>query len=192
MSFQITPSVIIEYKYCARFTWFEHVLKMPQFEEKEYKVQKGREIHFKKLEENKTYLREKLGVVKKWQDQYLSNELLRGQVDEVLQLEDGSYAPLDYKFSVFDKMVHKPTLLQMYCYAWLIQEKFDGPVNKAFIVYTRSKNRVETIPVLQKHIDEVRQAADSINDIITNNFFPAGVKNKRKCVNCTYRNVCIQ
>ena len=81
----LTPSHIIEYLYCPRFTYFEYVLGIPQHEEKYYKVMKGREVHDEKLEQNKNYLRKKIGVVSKHLDQYLTNTWLRGKIDEALE-----------------------------------------------------------------------------------------------------------
>ena len=116
----LTPSHIIEFLYCPRFTYFEYVLRIPQNESKSYKVMRGREIHQEKLERNKDYLRRKIGVEQKYLDQYLTNDLLRGRIDEVLLLQDGTLAPLDYKFAEFKDKIFETYRTQLYCYAWLI------------------------------------------------------------------------
>lgn len=74
------PSQIIEYLYCPRYTFYEYVLRIPQNEEKFYKVMRGRELHDEKLERNKDYLRKKIGAKEKWLDQYLGMEGLRGKI----------------------------------------------------------------------------------------------------------------
>ena len=99
----LTPSHIIEYLYCPRFTFYEYVMTIPQNEDQNYKVMRGRELHDRKLEENKDYLRRRIGAVGKHLDQYLTNDLLRGRVDEVLELADGTLAPLDYKFAEWNE-----------------------------------------------------------------------------------------
>ncbi len=58
--YYITPSEIIEFLYCKRFIYFMKCLGIRQYEEKRYKVQKGREIHEKREKENRDYLRKKL------------------------------------------------------------------------------------------------------------------------------------
>ena len=63
--YYITPSELIEFNYCKRFTYYMKCLNVPQFEENRFKVQKGKEIHSKKENENKQYLRKKLGVIDK-------------------------------------------------------------------------------------------------------------------------------
>lgn len=188
----LTPSHIIEYLFCPRFTYFEYVLAIPQYEEKSYKVIKGREVHDQKLERNKDYLRKKIGAVDKHIDQYLTNPWLRGRMDEVLELADGTLAPLDYKFAGFKDRVFETYVTQQYCYACLIEANFGKPVNKGFIVYIRSKHRLVEIPISQENKDEVKQCAEEIWRIIDRNFYPKGTKYKKRCVDCTYRNICIK
>jgi CRISPR-associated exonuclease Cas4 len=191
-NFSITPSHILEYLYCPRFTYFEYVLGIPEFQDKYFKVQKGRDVHEKKARENIEYLRKRIGVVEKHIGQYLTNGLLRGEVDEVFLLEDGTMAPLDYKFAVFDDKIYETYRTQLYCYAWLIEDNFMKPVNKGFLVYTRSQNKLVEVPIGREEINSVRTCASKIRDIILTNQFPKATKFKRRCVDCTYRNICIQ
>jgi len=190
--FSITPSQIIEYLYCPRYTYFEYVLHIPQHEEKYYKVMRGRELHLQRARQNVEYLRKRIGVVDKRLDQYLSNELLRGEVDEVLWLKDGTMAPLDYKFARYDEKVYETYKTQLYCYAWLIRENFGQPVERGFLVYTRSKNKLVEVPIGEQHVEAVERAARDIQHIVQQNYYPKATRFKRRCVNCTYRNVCIK
>lgn len=190
--FSITPSQIIEHLFCPRFTYFEYVLRIPQYEERNYKVGKGRDVHEQKAKQNMDYLRRKLGVQEKYQNQYLTNQLLRGEVDEILVLNDGTMAPLDYKFAKYEGKVYQTYLTQLYCYAWLIQDNFGAEVSKGFIVYTRSKNKLIEVPIGTDNVAKVQKAADSIKTILAKNSFPKATKYKKRCVTCTYRNICIQ
>lgn len=188
----LTPSHIIEYLYCNRFTYFEYVLAIPQYEERNFKVMKGREVHDKKLEQNKEYLRQRIGAVERYNDQYLTNNLLRGKIDEVLKLEDGTMAPLDYKFAQYDDKVYETYKTQLFCYAWLIEENFGCEVNKGFLVYTRSSNKLIEVDIKASDKQLVKQCAREIEDIIGRNYFPKATKYKQRCVDCTYRNICIK
>jgi CRISPR-associated exonuclease Cas4 len=188
----ITPSHIIEYLFCPRFTYFEYVLAIPQYEEKNYKVMRGRELHDQKLEENKDYLRKRIGAIDKHLDQYLTNSLLRGRMDEVLLLSDGSMAALDYKFAEYPGQVYETYKTQLYCYAWLIEDNFQVPVNKGFLVYTRSHNKLVEVPIQDSDKAQVKACAEAILNIIEKNFFPKATKYKTKCLTCTYKNICIQ
>ncbi|EAQ51003.1 CRISPR-associated protein Cas4 [Leeuwenhoekiella blandensis] len=186
------PSQVIEYLYCPRYTYFEYVLRIPQNEEKYHKVQRGREVHDEKLEQNKNYLRKKIGVQQKWIDHYMGSPQLRGKVDEVLSLEDGSYAPLDYKFAVWKDRVFETYKQQLYCYALLIEETFGANVNKGFLVYTRSKHKLVEIPINQTSKNEVMESTEKMLEIIERNKFPKATTYKKRCLNCTYRNICIK
>ncbi len=186
----LTPSHIIEYLYCPRFTFYEYVLTIPQNEEKDYKVMRGRELHDRKLEENKDYLRRRIGAVGKHLDQYLTNDLLRGRVDEVLELADGTLAPLDYKFAEWKDRIYDTYQTQLYCYAWLIEENMGKPVNKGYLVYTRTKNKLVEVEISEASKTAVKSAAQAVFDIIDTNRFPKATKVKRRCEHCTYRNIC--
>lgn len=190
--FSITPSHIIEYLYCPRFTYFEYVLRIPQNEEKYYKVMRGRELHMQRAKQNAAYLRRRIGAVDKRLNQYLTNGLLRGEVDEVLWLDDGTMAPLDFKFARYEGKVYDTYKTQMYCYAWLIEENFNKPVNRAFLVYTRSQNKLVKIPIEREQMSRVQKAADNIHHIIRQNYYPRATRYKKRCLTCTYRNICIK
>ncbi|MEA5428903.1 CRISPR-associated protein Cas4 [Arcicella lustrica] len=186
----LTPSHIIEYLYCPRFTYFEYVIAIPQYEDRHFKVQKGREIHNQKLEQNKEYLRRRIGAIERYNDQYLTNKFLRGRIDEVLKLEDGTMTPLDYKFAAYDDKVFETYKTQLYCYACLIEENFHCKVNKGYLVYTRSNNKLVEVEIKDSDKHLVKEASREIYQIIENNYYPKATKSKMRCVTCTYRNIC--
>lgn len=188
----ITPSHIIEYLFCPRYTYFEYVLNIPQNEEKYYKVMKGRNIHELKLVQNKDYLRKKIGAKKKYLDQYLTNELIRGKIDEVLLLNDDTMAPLDYKFAKYNEKIYETYKTQLFCYAWLIKDNFNCKVKKGFLVYTRSQNKLIEINIFDEDLLQVKKSAENIYKIIDNNYYPKATKYKKRCLNCTYKNICIK
>ncbi|MCD4695782.1 MAG: CRISPR-associated protein Cas4 [Bacteroidales bacterium] len=188
----ITPSHIIEYLFCPRYTFFEYVLCIPQHEEKYHKVQKGRMVHDAKAVRNKEYLRKKIGVKEKWLQQYLTNDYLRGEVDEVILLYDDTMAPLDYKFAFYNDKVYDTYKTQLFCYAWLIEDNFNKPVNKGYLVYTRSRNKLIEIDIEPADKEKVKHAAAEVLKIIDKNFYPKATKYKKRCVTCTYKNICIK
>lgn len=190
--FSITPSHIIEYLYCPRFTYFEYVLRISQFEEKNYKVMQGRTMHEMKSLQNKDYLRQRIGVREKRLNAYLTNTLLRGEVDEVLFLHDGTAAPLDYKFAKWEERLYDTYRTQLACYAWLIESNFGVVVKRGYLVYVRSKNHLVEVPISPGDIDAVKLAAKGILEIVQKNRYPNGTKVRKRCDHCTYRNICTQ
>ncbi len=192
MNFSITPSHIIEYLFCPRYTYYEYVLRIPQYEEKYYKVLRGREMHQLKAKRNMDYHRQRIGVVEKYLYPYLTNDLLRGEVDEVLVLKDETMAPLDYKFAAYKDKIFDTYKTQLYCYAWLIQSNYNVEVKRGFLVYTRSKNKLIEVPIEKKDYEKIKNAAVHIQAIIGINKYPKATRYKRRCVSCTYRNICIK
>ncbi|MDF1864564.1 MAG: CRISPR-associated protein Cas4 [Saprospiraceae bacterium] len=190
MSFSITPSHIIEYLFCPRFTYFEYVLRIPQYEDKFFKVNRGREVHEQKARQNIEYMRRRLGVREKYLNQYLTNDLLRGEVDEVLVLNNGTMAPLDYKFAKFEGKVYETYKTQLYCYAWLILDNFGAEVRSGYLIYTRSKNKLVEVEITEQSLKKAKMIAVDIQRIMSENRYPKATKYKKRCLSCTYRNIC--
>lgn len=191
-NFSITPSHILAFCYCPRFIYFEFVLRIPEYQEKEIKVMKGRDMHEIKASQNTEYLRRRIGVTDKRVNQYLTNDLLRGEIDEVLWLNDGTMAPLDYKFARYEGKLYETYRTQLACYAWLIESNFKLPVSRGFLVYTRSKNHLLEVPVSRAEIQAVQTSAKAIREIIEKNKYPVATKYRKRCIHCTYRNICTQ
>ncbi|MCK4696413.1 MAG: CRISPR-associated protein Cas4 [Candidatus Cloacimonetes bacterium] len=188
----VTPSEVIEYLYCPRFIYYMNVLKINQHEHRRTLVNKGREIHQLKMVRNKEYLRKKIGAIDKKLDVYLTSEKLKlvGRIDEVLFFKNNEAAPLDYKLAFWEKRIYKTLKIQQTLYALLIEENFDKRVNKAFLVYVRSRNHLEEIRITENMKKEALVIVNDIFDILNLNYFPGKTKDKNKCLDCTYRNLC--
>ncbi len=189
-SISITPSQIIEFLFCPRYIYFMYVLDIPQFEENNFKVMLGRNLHTEKLNVNKKYLRKKINAKEKYLDVYLTNNYLRGRMDEVIELNDGTLAPLDYKFAEYKEHIFNTYKTQLYCYAVLIEDNFNIKVNKGFIVYTRSNNKLLTVEIPDYAKDEIVKNTAEIVNIIENNVYPKVKASPHKCSGCIFRNIC--
>ena len=190
---KVTPTEILEYEFCPRFIYFIDVLKIPQYEERRYAVKRGREEHEKRLLRNKEYLWKKIGAVKRLSDVSIESDTLhlRGVIDEVLTLSDGSMAPVDFKFAEAEK-VFRSHKMQIYCYCLLIEEAFEKSVKNGYIFYIRSGNRQEQIPFTPAARAEVLETINQILSIIQYEKLPTGTKNRNRCADCTYKNICVR
>ena len=101
-------------------------LGIAQREERRYKVLKGRELHEIREKVNRDYVRKKLNCRGKEISVYLTSHKyhFKGEVDEVLFLEDGTAAPLDYKYAEFKNTVYGTHKFQAALYGLLIMEHF--------------------------------------------------------------------
>jgi len=189
----VTVSDALEYLFCPRFIFFIHCLGIAQHEEQRYKVLKGRELHGVREKVNREYVRKRLNCVRKEVSVYLTSHKhhFKGEVDEVLFLEDGTAAPMDYKYAEYKDTIYRTHKYQAALYGLLIREHFGVDVKRGFVCYTRSNNYVAEIDLREKDYDKAKQIVREILMIIQRGYFPEGTKQKARCVDCTYRNICV-
>ena len=189
----ITPSEVLEHVYCPRFTWFMNVQHIAQHEDNRFKVLKGREIHQQRETENKSYLRRKIGVIRRENAVYLASPKLRirGIVDEVLWLNDNTMAPLDYKYTNVRESAFKTHRIQLIMYSMLIMEVYHAEVKRAFAAYIRGGNQLLEVPVTAQDIAEVTAIIEEIFDIISTNRLPNRTSYPIRCQDCCYKNICV-
>jgi CRISPR-associated exonuclease Cas4 len=188
----LTPSDLLEYLFCRRFTYFERYLQLPEFQERRAKVRRGRKLHAVREATNRSYLRKRLGVVDKRIDMSLASpqHYLRGRVDEVLFFADGTAGPLDYKFARDPGRVYTTLRLQSAVYGLLIREHFGVPVRRGYLVYTRSGNRVVELTYGPEDFRRVGRAVREVLEIIGRGKLPRRAPASR-CADCCYRPICV-
>ncbi len=64
-------------------------------------------------------------------------------------------------------------------------------VKRGYVCYTRSNNYVAEIEFREKDYVEAKQIVREILRIIQRGYYPEGTKQKERCVDCTYRNICV-
>ena len=189
----ITISDVLEYLFCPRFIYFMHCLAIPQHQGSRFKVIKGREVHDEKRITNTEYLRKKLGVVRKEINVFIASKdhNIKGIVDEVLFLEDGTAAPFEYKYAEFKEAIFQTYKFQLVLHAMMIKENYKIDVKKGFICFTRSNNHIEEIIFTEKDFKKGLEIIDEILGIIDKGFYPGKSKYKNKCIDCCYSNICV-
>jgi len=168
-------------------------LDIPQHEETRYKVLKGRELHERKAVINKDYFRRKIGCVKKEILVYLNSDQLhiRGIIDEVLTLSDGTMAPLDYKFAEYKDFLYATHKIQSALYGLLIKENYGAEVNRGYLCYLRSDNLLKEIQFTETLFAEATQIVNSVLEIIARGYYPKRTKFPARCIDCCYKNICV-
>lgn len=190
----LTVTHLLEHLYCPRFTFFEHVLEVPERQERRGLVMKGRDVHRQRSTLNPGYLRKKLGVTAKQTDVPLASAALglRGVADEVLTLADGGMAPLDYKYAEYKGQVYDNHRMQSVAYAALIREAFANDVRRGYLCFTRSNSRVIEIEYTEEDFTRLESILAEILEVIRTGLFPRATRWKARCRDCCYRNICIQ
>lgn len=189
----VTASVLLEYLFCPRFIYFMNCLGIDQNEDKRFKVLKGREIHEGKERVNIDYLRKRIGCIDKEIGVYMESEKyhIRGEVDEVLTLLDGTMAPLDYKYAEYRETVFRTQRYQSVFYGLLIRENYGKEVKRGYICYTRSRNLLKEVQITDEDFVELQSMIKEIIDITQRCYYPKGTRFKAQCIDCCYRNICI-
>jgi CRISPR-associated exonuclease Cas4 len=187
----ITPSELIEHIYCPRFTYFMKCLGIRQYEEQRFKVQLGREKHLDKKTQNAKQIRKRINGVSKEQEKYLVSKKygIKGIVDEIYLLGDGSYAPLDYKFAEYKDKEFDTYKTQMGLYSLMIEEQYEAKVNKLFLVYLRSKSLLKEVKFDDKLRSKCFKYIEDYKRVITG-VYPKPTASKARCIDCCYRNIC--
>ncbi len=189
----ITVSDVLEYLFCPRFIYFMHCLGIPQHEEMRFKVLRGREVHEKKRKVNPHYLRKKIGVVRREHNVFLASKehCIKGIVDEVLFLDDGTAAPFEYKFAEFKGKIFRTYRNQLALHGMMIREQFNIEVTRGFVCFVRSRDHVEEVALSEKDFERAREVIQNILEIISTGYFPKGSRSQTRCVDCCYRNICV-
>lgn len=189
----ITISDVLEYLFCPRFIYFMHCLEIPQHEEMRFKVLRGREVHEEKRSVNPHYLRKKIGVVRREQNVFLASKehCIKGIVDEVIFLDDGTAAPFEYKFAEFKEKVFRTYHNQLALHAMMIQEQFNVEVTRGFVCFVRSRDHVEEVAFSEEDFERARELVQEILKIIGTGYFPERARSRAHCIDCCYRNICV-
>lgn len=189
----IRISDVLEYLFCSRFIYYMYCLDIPQYEEKRFKVIKGREVHETRKLTNRDYVRKKLNCTRKESEVFIASKQhhIKGIVDEVLFLEDGTAAPLEYKFAEYKDKIFKTYKFQLVLQALLIRENYNIEVNRAYICFTRSNSLVKEMEISTSDFKKAEKIIEEIIDIIQKGLYPKTTRSSRKCVDCCYRNICV-
>lgn len=189
----ITISDVLEYLFCPRFTFFMYCLDIPQHEEKRFKVLKGRDVHETRQLTNRDYTRKKLNCIRKESEVFIASKSnhIKGIVDEILFLEDGTAAPLEYKFAEYKEKIFKTYKNQLILQALLIRENYNIEVNRAYICFTRSNNLVKEIDIKPSDFDKSLKIVQEVLDVMQKGMYPKATRSSRKCIDCCYRNICV-
>jgi len=189
----LTTTEIMEHIFCPRFTYFMNCLKISQHEEQRYLVLKGRELHHEREKHNARYLRKRINCVKKELSVYLASPAIRvrGVVDEVLTLADGTMAPLDYKYTEYREYLFRTHRYQSVLYAMLIRETYHQPVNRGYICYIRGGTKLCEVLYKEQDFLYIKETIEEIFNVIQHCYFPKKTRFPARCIDCCYKNICV-
>ncbi|MDW8801440.1 CRISPR-associated protein Cas4 [Clostridium sp. A1-XYC3] len=180
-SFYIEASAVNTYMYCPRRCYYEYVQN--EFESNVHTII-GDQVHENVDEFGEEERRGKIiyKSVKLISDTY-------GVVIKVDTIEkDGEEIyPVEYKKG--KKGLWKNDKYQVALQSLLLEEKLQVKINKGYIYYVGSKERVE-IKITDKIKDEILRVINSVKELYNSMKIPEGVEDNR-CKNCSINNICL-
>lgn len=184
----ISVTNVVENVFCEKFTYYDNVLGLPQYEEKRGTVDSGKKLHMKHEVSNKVFVPKNLEGKKFISVMFYSKRYKYvGKIDEAIEM-DKHIILIERKFSDYTR-IHDTIKVQLGLLAILIEENLKKPVYEATIIFTKSK-RVE----ISIKIDEtIKQFALSMLErtkrTIESGIMPDSHYDNR-CLHCCYRKIC--
>lgn len=185
----ISVTKVVEYVFCPRFTYYESVMGLPQYQQKRGTVKSGKEHHTKASSTNRTYVPAHISGNKVNSLKMVSKKHeFVGIVDHAI-ISDDEIVIIERKKTKFKKIY--PTLkVQLGLLAILLEENVGKPVNRAQVIFSGPDNRED---VMIGITDDVRNFAllmlNRAKDVIHDGTIPDTMYGN-KCVDCCYRKIC--
>ncbi|MGC8798574.1 MAG: CRISPR-associated endonuclease Cas1 [candidate division WOR-3 bacterium] len=153
----------------------------------------GRALHAEREKHNPDYLRKKIGCVRKELSVYLASPKIRvrGVVDEVLTLKDGTMAPLDYKYTEYRDWIFRTHRYQSVLYGLLITEIYKKPVRRGYICYIRNGSKLCEVIYHPEDYMYIQKVINEIFRIISRGEYPESTPHRVRCIDCCYKNICV-
>jgi len=184
----LTITDIVENAFCPKFTYYELVLGLKQYEGKQGSVKAGRAYHERHSTTNLTYMPKKTRGKKLTELQLFSkSQLFSGKIDEALEIP-AEIIIIERKYS--DHTTVGTTMkTQLGLLSILVEEALGKRVRKAIVIFDRTRRREIQVNITE----EIRNLALSIlqrtKETLTSGTCPPAHYSNR-CLTCCYRKVC--
>jgi CRISPR-associated exonuclease Cas4 len=184
----ITVTDVVEHAFCPKFTYYGHVLKLEQFEQKRGTVQQGKMMHKRREKTNTSYIPQ--GIVGKkiiGLKIYSSRLGLSGKIDEAIELKN-EIIVIEHKYS--NRVEIGDTLkAQLGLLAILLEENLNKPVNTGIVIFTKENRKEIVVPIDESIRKNALDTLENVKNVIRTGKSPNSIFDGR-CLDCCYRRVC--
>jgi CRISPR-associated exonuclease Cas4 len=184
----ITAADIKRYTWCPRIIYFTHVLHLE--ERVTEAMEEGKEEHDDAIIAPIVAQLKARKVIKGLN---LVSDTLRlsGKPDFILDTKFGELVPVEVKVASLDTIskAKKDHVMQLACYALLIEDNFKRVVKRCAVYYLRDK-RVAYVALTNDLKLEAKKAIDKAYKIIEQEEMPKVRQPISKCKNCGYYRYC--
>ena len=181
--------MVVEYCFCSRFTYYEYVMEMPQYEEKRGTVQSGKVLHKNAEVRNKNIIPANImGRKVNSLKLYSKRHDLVGIVDHAIINDDGIII-IERKYTDSNTvyLTHK---VQLGLLAILLEENLKKPVIHADLIFGKNQKHKRQRLYIDDDIKKwALKMLEETKDVITNGVLP-DEKFDNRCIDCCYRKSC--
>lgn len=184
-------SDLLNHLYCARITWWWHVMGVPQ--RATPKTRRGQEAHeaWAGKEEKRRYEGGGLRTRRKRVGLTLTSERLglRGRLDALVN-DDGELLPWDEKNTEQPERPWPGQRLQMGAYAMLLEDAFPGTQVERGVIDYLVGGTSAIISITPELRAQVLQVLEELNQVRTTEHLPPRAPPTR-CRDCVYAKICV-
>lgn len=180
---------VVEHVFCPKFTYYEKVMGIEQYEQKRGTVLKGR-VHHKVAEStNKRFVPAQLeGTKISSQKIYSKKHNFVGIFDHVIVTNDGLVL-VERKYTGLNT-IHDTLRVQIGLLSILLEEHFQQPVIYAVVIFSKNNKRVQITIDIDRELKEYALfMLEETKRIINDGIMPDSRYDGR-CPDCCYRKIC--
>lgn len=186
-----TARDLMNYIYCPRIPYFEHVLHIPQITTvKEYI---GRESHKKfNVNSRRTLIADEFKGYEKKYDVWLEDSDIgfRTVVDLLMiDAKNNSACILQAKDSFAPPKIYRTQKFQLFAEAYLVRKVLGIEVHSAYVKYLKDKTLIE-VKVGNRSDAEFLAVLSSMRKTIESEKIPEIADYQKKCKDCYFYNLC--
>ncbi len=185
----INITMVVEYVFCHRFTYFETVAGLAQYEQKRGAVSAGKKYHKTSEAINRDYIPKNLDGKKVTSlKMYSSKHDFVGIVDHAI-ITDSQIIIVERKYSKYVK-IYDTVRVQLGLLAVALEETFGKPVKVGILIYASNNTRKQvTVNIDEKMRKFALEMLEQTRQVIGDGLIPDASYGS-KCHDCCYRKVC--
>lgn len=188
----LTCKDIMNYAYCKRIPYFEHIIKIPQRTTKKEIAGRKKHVEFERKTRRNMRYGQTFRKYRAEHNVFLSDDEhgFKTIIDCILITFDNKEAiVLQVKNSTAPRIIYKSQRMQLYAEGYLVKRKLGFSVTKAWIKYLKDGSLRE-FSISERTDSEFLEELKEIKKMIMNEIIPEPTEYKKKCKDCCFREIC--
>jgi len=185
-SLSITDAV--EHAFCPKFTYYQLVLGLRQYEEKQGSVEAGRVYHSRHASTNLTYIPRKLEGRKLVDVKLFSQiHMFSGKIDEAIETRE-EVTIIERKYSDYVN-IGTTIRTQLGLLSILLEENLKKKARRAIVVFERTRRDEIQVNITEEMRKMALSVLQETKEVLNSGLCPVAQYSNR-CITCSYRKIC--